>query len=385
MMGRTIAAAVIISMPVAAPAAHAAYTVVDLGPVALSGEAQAVNENGLAVGEFSTAAGTQGFSCVTGTKNTFGTPSGDTALFGVNSGGIAVGMSGNNGVMLNAAVNNSPPTSVGTFGGPTVAYGINDTGLIVGESQYPTTVGYAFSTQAGTGTLTPLTPASQHSPGSSLLGAAGSTALAVNNAGTIVGNASAGSPVHAFLYTGGKMFDIGTLGADPAEDSTAYAINTGGTIVGSSYDSDGNLQAFEYSNYSTNPATGTATGTLTALGFLDPVNNPVSEAYAINNNGLIVGYSEDDNGDELAVEFTGGTPVALDSLLGPADAAHWTLESAQSVNNAGQIVGYGLYDGTQQAFLLQPTSVPEPVSGCVAMMITAALCRRRRTGRPPMG
>jgi probable HAF family extracellular repeat protein len=371
---KVIAASVLACVTVrAASAAVVGYTVLDLGPTgsAIAADAHAVNANGEAVGEFDTTTGSQGFSYFAGTRQLFGT--GTTALRSVNSSGIAAGFSGNNGVMVNTFTPGATPTSVGTFGGPTVANGINNLGEIVGSSQHPTTTGYAFYTTAGTGTLTPLTPVANQSAGSTAIGGAGSTALAVNDAGTIVGQAAKGSVFHSFLYTGETMYDMGTLSANPNAASEATAINAAGDVVGySDGGSTGDVTAYLFRNY--HVSAGTITGSYVDLGSL----GGDSMAFGINSSDMIVGTSEDASGDDLAFLYQAGTGmVDLNTEISPASG--WTLESAESINDTGQIVGDGLVDGVQHAFLLQPTAVPEPAALSVfAAVGLPSLVRRRR-------
>ena len=61
------------------------------------------------------------------------------------------------------------------------------------------------------------------------LGGADSTAFDINDAGQVVGAAkTAGGFHHAFIYRGGKMTDLGTLGGD----SCAYHVNSKGQAAG---------------------------------------------------------------------------------------------------------------------------------------------------------
>src|SRR5262245_48615140 len=56
-----------------------------------------------------------------------------------------------------------------------------------------------------------------------------SIAYGVNNLGQAVGVSDAGSGQHAFLYTGGVMWDLGTLGG---RNSIAFGLNDAGLVVG---------------------------------------------------------------------------------------------------------------------------------------------------------
>src|SRR3954468_20479642 len=65
-----------------------------------------------------------------------------------------------------------------------------------------------------------------------LPGGVDSTAFGINDAHQVVGQSdTTGSFSHAFLYSGGTMSDLGTLGGDY---STAKGINKTGQIAGSS-------------------------------------------------------------------------------------------------------------------------------------------------------
>jgi probable HAF family extracellular repeat protein len=200
---------------------------------------------------------------------------------------------------------------------------------------------------------------------------------AINDAGQVVGEAWLPTDTggyHAFLYSGGVMQDLGTLGG---RMSMADAINSGGVVVGWSLASstqpnqDGPLHAFVYQN-------GVMTDLTPALG------NNWSEAYGINSSGVIVGdMSSSDYGPWHAFMLDNGKVTDLNSLLPPG--SNWTLVAATGINDLGQIIGIGVDNGVTATFLLTPSSigdppnlpVPEPSSLIGFAGILAAVIARR--------
>jgi probable HAF family extracellular repeat protein len=110
-----------------------------------------------------------------------------------------------------------------------------------------------------------------------LSGGTVSYASGINNLGQVVGfswTSSGSNGQHAFLYSGGTMQDLGTLGGNR---SWAWGINDGGQVVGEADTSSGDQHAFLYSH-----------GTMTDLGTL---GGPLSGVYGINNLGQMTGFS----------------------------------------------------------------------------------------------
>lgn len=210
-----------------------------------------------------------------------------------------------------------------------------------------------------------------------------SRALAVNNAGIVVGSSMAGgfgTPTVAFRLVSGKLEDIGRDpdGVGRLHSSAAWAINDLGEITGvidgqaflmrdgvrqmlgvppdfarsegRAVNGKGQVAGIAVTE------TGTSRGFLWDLGTmrsLDPWPGDVSsEARALNINGDVAGRSG--NGDfsfSRAMLWRGGVAVDLHTRVRDNS---WTLQVATAVNNVGQIAGTGRHNGQTRAFLLQP-------------------------------
>jgi probable HAF family extracellular repeat protein len=115
------------------------------------------------------------------------------------------------------------------------------------------------------------------------LGGTQSAAYAINNLGEVVGWAhTASEATHVFLWSAGKMSDLGAFGLDPV----GSAINIHGVIVGQS----GNT-AWVWSN-----------GSFQNLNNLIPANSgfTLDNATAISDNGQIVANGHNAQGQEHA-------------------------------------------------------------------------------------
>ncbi|MBL8248975.1 MAG: hypothetical protein JNK95_11500 [Candidatus Competibacter sp.] len=349
---------IIFSLPVAQAAT---FAITDLGTLGgTQSVAAGINKHGQVVG-FSTTAGnsaTHGFRYANGVMTDLGTLGGTRSYAnGINDSGQIVGSSTFAGDSITHAFFspvNGVMTDLGTLGGTySAALGINASGQIVGESKIAgDSATHAFLYSSGR--MTDL----------GTLGGTNSAAVGINASGQIVGwsytvgtppgkksltgsseysIAAVGNP-HAFLYSGGRMTDLGTLGGT---SSFALGINASGQVVGSSTTAgDSALHAFRYAN-----------GVMLDLGTLGGTQ---SIAFSINASGQIFGASTTAGDRETHLFLhTGGQMIDLNSsfpagwFLGAANAING---AAAAINDAGQMVGSGTINGQTHAFLMSPSS-----------------------------
>jgi chitinase len=215
------------------------------------------------------------------------------------------------------------------------ALGINKSGVVVGyyatlSNQYSAFLWVPNKPNGTTGTLATL---------GDQLGGTYSIGTALNDSGEVVGAATvANGNLHGFLYSAGKMTDLGTFGGIY---SYANAINNVGEVVGWSDLSSEVAHAFLYSG-----------GKMTDLGILPAAKGSV--ATGINNSGVIVGFTTYGShvAQRRAVLYGTSGPVDLNTLI--PSGTGWILLQANGVNDAGQIVGTGLINNNIRAFVLTP-------------------------------
>jgi len=228
--------------------------------------------------------------------------------FAINSAGTVAGYSSTGPTSPAAIFSASSTTSIGTLGGNANAYSINRFGQIVGASVVVGGVRRAFLYSGG-----------QMRDLGTLGGDLYSWATGINSSGQIVGVSYGTSAAgHAFIYSGGAMHALGTLGGSMSQ---AMGINDSGTVVGdSTVAGDRNAHAFAHSN-----------GHMQDLGTL---GGSSSYARAINSSGTIVGQSlVSGNSRFHAFAYSAGHMRDLGVLSGFASSV------ATGVNDNGDIVG----------------------------------------------
>ncbi len=198
-------------------------------------------------------------------------------------------------------------TDLGTLGGDSFALDINLSGQIVGTCR--TTLGHEQAFLYSGGVMSAL----------GTLGGAYSYAYAINQVGDIAGDSTTGGGLqHAYVWRGGLMTDLGTLGG---ERSQANGINTRGQVVGWAYPASGTWHAFLFEN-----------GAMTDIGgdFLGArVATDVDEL------GRVVGYHDAPEGS-LPFRWVAGVASDLGSLGG-------TRGGANKINLFGEIAGWSSY------------------------------------------
>lgn len=229
------------------------------------------------------------------------------------------------------------------------AWGINDSGHLVGTARTylqehpepgapPVTADHAYVSLNGGITDLGVLPGGvfpyQHH----------SSAEDINNLGQIVGWSESYTPPapsylrprHATLFVGGAPIDLGTLGG---VESAALAINNAGEIVGYSMNAANEWRAFSY-----------AGGVMTQIPI--PGLSPMAAATArdINDAGDIVGGVQDSNYPYLERAFAriDGQTYDLNQLaaglLAVGDGPGFVnFNVATAINDLRQIAGYGTY------------------------------------------
>lgn len=326
-------------------------TIVDIGGIGgsrLPSAALAVS-NGVAVGYGITGNGQTNAVASRGAGLTdIGAGLEGNAAVAVNASGVAVGQVFLSGQTQQRAVEfaGSREIDLGALPGDatSVATAINGHGTVVGTSTPSSRTRYVsqpFVYEHGA-----LHGIAQVR---ALPGFLGATATGVNDSGLVVGSlgqkAFLAGTTSSYVFDGSKVTTFATVHGNG--NSVATAVNAAGVVVGYhstfSFSVNAPVHAYRYSG-----------GTLTDLGTLYPGTGFVnSAAFAINSQGVAVGFSQPTNGriPPHATAFFKGKVVDLNALL-PAKSG-WLLEEAEGIDDLGNVAGIGVHDGVQRGFILR--------------------------------
>ncbi len=320
-----------------------------------------INDSGQVSGQGSNGIGTQSFLGSTSGSTTIPLLSGLVNAYAqaVNNLGQVAGW-GNTGIGGQGLIPGQ--AFIGTTAGSTLiplpaglatdyGYGVNDSGQVAG---YSSTGEIIIGTTAGSAAFP--TPS----------GWTFAIGLAVNNSGQIAGYLEGPGFNQAFITTTAGItpipFPSGVL------TSVGYAVNDLGQVAGIA-NSEANGQAF----------TGTTSGSVV-------IPMPVGTTYvvmtegAINNSGMVVGYS---NVGGWIWDAANGT-VLLNTLV----PAGWNVSNAISISNNGHILAQASFnDGPSQYVDLFPTGVS--FRACIKLpgewLEERSRRPRRSHGRPRSG
>jgi probable HAF family extracellular repeat protein len=258
---------------------------------------------------------------------------------GINTSGQVVGSSSktldgasSRAFIVNMASLSGTMIDLGTLGGPHAqALAINDSGFVTGNSQ--TNTGdrpysiHAFLWHAATGSVSesleiPSNPTRRRMLDLGALDGDFSCGTSISSKNHVAGYSTINNfddRVHAFLYNGEKMIDLGSLGGASLESDRSYAlgVNSADQVVGYSYLSWFCLECDQEETVSPS------------------VHSP----------------------RQVAFIYEGGFMLNLNDLIGDA-AQNYRLDCATAINDKGQIVAiaYDYNAGAVRAVLLTPLS-----------------------------
>lgn len=213
---------------------------------------------------------------------------------------------------------------------------INTAGVVVGTAQSGLLVGTRGFVTTGT-TVKTLAILADADPELS------AGAVAVNDAGQIVGYSPGATGRHAVLWSAtGVIQDLGTLGGSTSE---AIDVNASGLVIGKSKLAGDTVTHFFLWSAET------------GMQDLNMRIGAITSVVEINDAGQIIGTFATSGGASHAFLFTPGSSLRDLGTLGGATS------EPTGLNDAGQVVGSSaLADGSMHAFLWTPTDGMEDIT-----------------------
>jgi probable HAF family extracellular repeat protein len=328
---------------------YSAGTISDLnlggldGAASPAGQAFGINDSGTIVGHATTSAGYRAFVTSGGSMidlDTYDTTLGQSIAYGVNSSGAVVGT----GYYVNSQWHALTYQYSGAYD--------SATGVYSGGNWSYTDVNTLLCTAAGSGS------------------GGCSEALAVNNAGTTTGFATALSGMGIAWNSRPQAFVLNSAGAvtilpSPSgmDSAEGHAINAKGDVAGWTLSSTNGLD-FPYLAVN-------GPGGYTAIDLAVPAGYGDTYLYGLNDYDMAVGSAAGGPGGAFlwttgVVPFYDLSPSGITDLNALAQNAGllpsgWSLATVRGINDAGQIVGTAADSaGTPHAFIL---SLPQALPG----------------------
>ena len=189
------------------------------------------------------------------------------------------------------------------------------------------------------------------------------SARAINSSGVVVGWASSeevNNPPHALRWDPASpelSVDLGTFGGFT---SAAWAINDNGIIVGTS---DTSIEFNTNESIAFIYDASLATPLIRIPEFSEQEEFKFSVARDINNNNQVVGTAQFStaatNGNTAFMyDYNTGSLINLNDMVDCS--LNWELYNATGINDAGYITGTGVFEGKSRSFMLIPTADTTP-------------------------